>query len=315
MTVVWRSRFKKVANPGDRTLGSNGLTPPERTVSDAVKNATRGLTSPQAIDAAQIAAQSGSIERVVAAFDWGVFGQALSVAQDGLTAQIIQTGKSEAKKLSEAGFKYSFEMTDPRAVAWSSTRGGQLVVEISETVRAEIRQSVTRAITEGLTRRELSAVLERQVGLFSRWANAVENSYGKNLRDFQKQGLSFSQAESKAMKLANEYRDRLIAARAKNIARTEIMRASNTGRFISWQQAGDRRLIDLSKSSKRWQAVGGACDICGPADDETVPVDDLFSTGELMPPAHPSCRCTAVLLPEPIDVADYLTPEELAFSE
>ncbi len=40
------------------------------------------------------------------------------------------------------------------------------------------------------------------------------------------------------------------------------------------------------------------CEICGPLDNETVPITDTFSSevGELdSPPAHPGCRCTLTL--------------------
>jgi hypothetical protein len=89
------------------------------------------------------------------------------------------------------------------------------------------------------------------------------------------------------------------------IARTEVMTAANQGRFISWQQAGDRGLIDLSTAYKEWIAEDDACDECSFADGEfALAEEDFESVGEGMPPAHPNCRCTAVLVPaEDVDPA------------
>ena len=86
------------------------------------------------------------------------------------------------------------------------------------------------------------------------------------------------------------------------------MTAANEGRFIAWQQAGDNGLVDLSTAYKEWIAEADSCPDCADVDGLFAPVDEPFpDVDEMMPPAHPSCRCTAVLVP-----ADQVDPDVLA---
>lgn len=87
--------------------------------------------------------------------------------------------------------------------------------------------------------------------------------------------------------LAKRFKDgKLIndAKRAEMIARTESVNSYSRGLMQFGKQSG--------AESKTWQAVPGACRICGPVDNETVPMGELFSNGNSSPSGHPNCRCT-----------------------
>ena len=297
--IVPRSRLAKANKPKLFRLTTN-----ERGVVNAFKEAVNGL--PASIEAPALAAalSARNVGAAVQAFDWGTFGTRLSTVRLQMLTQMKQSGMAEARELGSVIGHWTFDITDPRAIAWAATRSGQLVVNVSNVVRGEIREIITSSFTEGINPREIIGLLERQVGLFPRWAQAVENQYDRNLRDFQlKDGLPWTEAQSKAMGLAEQYRDRLIGARAENIARTEIITASNQGRYMSWLQAADAGLVDLENSSKEWVAEGDACPICdavdGPDNAVMVLEDWTLDNGDTvsMPPGHPSCRCSAVLLP------------------
>lgn len=81
-------------------------------------------------------------------------------------------------------------------------------------------------------------------------------------------------------------------ARVRNIARTELNRAGNWGRYTGWKQS---RVVDEK------EYVATLDDRVRPghlaADGERVPVDEPFTRGDaagyLMPPIAPNCRCTA----------------------
>lgn len=77
--------------------------------------------------------------------------------------------------------------------------------------------------------------------------------------------------------------------RINTIARTEIMRAANYGRYSAWNRSGVVK-------GKEWLTAfdDRTCDICAALDGERRRLDEQFSVGVLMPPAHPNCRCTAV---------------------
>lgn len=195
-----------------------------------------------------------------------------------------------------------FDQSDVRAVSWARSRAGQFIVEISEEVRQQIRELVTRAIREQFTVDKLAQYVRSIVGLHSRWARAVDNMYERTLDDLLGQGEPIGVAETKARSMADKYRLRLIRTRALTIARTEVIAANNAGRYLGWQQAIVQTGIPAGMLRKRW-IVGPdgwagikVCERCRSLSGTEVGVNDLFPSGRLMPPLHPNCRCTAILI-------------------
>jgi len=81
-------------------------------------------------------------------------------------------------------------------------------------------------------------------------------------------------------------------ARAKTIARTEVLRATNFASIEAYQQSG-------VVSAKEWLTAldERTCETCLPLDGVVVPLNKSFNTavGQLdAPPAHPNCRCTTI---------------------
>lgn len=309
--IPFRSGIGKAANPGNRILGTRRLTSTERQLTATLGESFRGLTAD--LDTAVLvrALSSRSVGAVVQAFDWSAFGERMSTSRLPLLQQVRDTGVAEARSLGKFIGTYTFDVTDPRATAWAAARSGELVVDIGEHLRAEIRQLITSSFVNQIDPREIAQEIPRQIGLFPRWAAAVENSYQRNYTSFLAEGLTSTEAASRAERLAEAYRDRLIDARSMMIARTEVMTAANQGRAISWQQAQDAGLVDLSNSSKEWIAEADACEECAIYDGEIVAATDDFSSDDGMPPAHPNCRCTAALIPGvPPEEAESSKPEE-----
>jgi SPP1 gp7 family putative phage head morphogenesis protein len=280
-----------------RPIGTNRLTAAERKIADTFASAVRDLTANIETPALSRALSSGSVSNAVQAFDWGAFGSRMSDTRSVMLQQIAQTGKAEAKNLASTVGRFTFNVTDPRAASWAASRSGELVVQVSDSIRSEIRSLITNSFVNQIDPREIARQLSQTVGLHDRWAGAVTKTFDRNFADFLAQGYSPSDALDAANRVAERYRDRLLVSRGSMIARTEVMTAANQGRAISWQQAGDAGLFNPLTSSKEWIAEGDACPDCEAVDGETVGLDDDFSVGEYMPPAHPSCRCTAVLIP------------------
>ncbi len=263
-----------------------------------IAEAFRGLTSDLDTATLSRALSSRSVGAAVQSFNWSTFGERMSTSRIPLLQQIVNTGVAETRSIGRVVGAYAFDVTDPRATAWAAARSGELVVGIGESVRAEIRQLITSSFVNQIDPRQIAREIPRQIGLFPRWAAAVENSYQRNRTSFLAEGLTSTEAEARAERLAEAYRDRLIDSRSMMIARTEVMTAANEGRAISWQQAQDAGLVDLSNSSKEWIAEADACEECSIYDGEIVAANDDFSSDDGMPPAHPNCRCTAVLIPD-----------------
>lgn len=189
-----------------------------------------------------------------------------------------------------------FNMTVPEAIAYAESNVGNLIVEIDESTRRAIRDLIARALRQGGAPRDLARTIRTMVGLHSRWAQAVMN-YRFRL---ERQGLPTSSVE----RATARYYQKLLKARAMNIARTEVLRAQNAGRYQAWLNAESAGLLPKT-AQKRWYAAASAEEVCAATDGQTVGLHDEFSNafGSFeMPPAHPGCRCTAVIVADSVDV-------------
>ena len=192
---------------------------------------------------------------------------------------------------------YSFNYTDPRAILYASTRSGSLITAIDESTRLAIRQTITRAFTDQITVNETAKILRDIVGLHPRWANAVYNYRIRMINNLETEGLTTARATNRADQLSARYRKTLVRARANMIARTEIQLAQNQGRYLGWQQAFEQGLV-AGETKKMWlTAPRDVCDICLELSGKIVGWNQAFANGNLMPPAHPNCRCVSVLIP------------------
>ncbi len=182
-----------------------------------------------------------------------------------------------------------FTLTPSDAIRWAEQRAAELVVEIDQASRDAVRQTVTTALREGRSVLDTAAEVRGAVGLHSRWANAVAR-HRQRLVD---EGRNPEQVE----RMTAKYQERLVRARARNIARTELLRASNAGALETYRRA--EALGALVAPLKRWVTAHDErlCPLCAPLDGvEVEGLDTPFpNSAVLMPPLHPSCRCRGVV--------------------
>ncbi|MBP2638370.1 MAG: phage putative head morphosis protein, gp7 family [Firmicutes bacterium] len=77
-------------------------------------------------------------------------------------------------------------------------------------------------------------------------------------------------------------------SRAKMIARTETAFADCNGRMIGYKNSG----LNLGK---QWIVGSGACEKCAINKKAgVIGLDDAFPSGNIVPPAHPHCRCDVI---------------------
>ena len=94
---------------------------------------------------------------------------------------------------------------------------------------------------------------------------------------------------------------------AERLVRTELIHAANVAHIEQLKDVEEDRQEraredgekpsddDDDRWQKKWDAsVDTACDVCEDLDGEIVDVDDVFSSGDDGPPAHPNCRCAVV---------------------
>ena len=187
---------------------------------------------------------------------------------------------------------YNFNSADPRVAQWAQQQGAKLVVEITDRTRDAIRGLVATALREGGHPYALADQIRPLIGLHERYATAVLR-YQQRLTD---EGILSSE---RIAALASGYYGQLLDSRAETIARTEVLAAENAGRAETWQQAVDMGLLPPD-ATKQWVATGDAEPVCADLDGTEVALDDEFDGGDYgsvdMPPLHPNCRCTAVVI-------------------
>ena len=196
----------------------------------------------------------------------------------------------------------NLQFIDPRAVDYARLRAADLVTSIDDANRLAIRYIITDSISAGRTALETAEMLERIIGLHPRWAKAVVNFDRNTYQSLLSQGVKAPAARAQTDTLAKRYRDTLIRRRAEMIARTEIQTAQNMARQSAWDAGARTGYVDPA-STKRWMVApsgsrrGAPCDVCAGLNKMEVQWNQAFPSGHVMPPAHPHCRCTAVLVP------------------
>ena len=171
-----------------------------------------------------------------------------------------------------------------------------MIVEVVEEQRGVVRDLASRASMGEFTPREAARQIRNVIGLTSEQSRWVENYRIRQVANLEAEGVSPFRISTIADRLTEQYHSRIHRYRSENIARTEILRASNEGREQAWQQALDQGFI-TTQSNKQWSANldGRTCEKCEGMNGMIVPLTGTFPGGD--PPLHPSCRCDVLLLP------------------
>ena len=278
------------------------LSAAEQRIYDAYRQAFAGIgdiNDSRVLRAIEDAINANNPLGAVNAVAWGDFAASLQKTVDALNKEVIKAANDSARTLpASVRIAANFTTADPRAIAFAQQRAGKLIRQVSDESRKAVTETIMEALRMRIDRREMVTRISKVVGLDSRQARALTRFYEKSLADGRAAGLDYEEALAKADRLGDKYKKRLIRQRAVRIARTETVAASNAGRYLSWIEAEAQGLLG-STSVKRWITAidERTCPICAPLNNKEVPYKTNFSTGELMPPVHPNCRCSAVIIP------------------
>lgn len=190
--------------------------------------------------------------------------------------------------------RLEFEAHDPEVVRWVEQNAARLIVEVGEETRAAVRGIIALAFEEGLPPKRAAKLVREVVGLTSRQAQAVANLRAR----LDARGIKADVLDRRVAR----YAERLRRQRALTIARTESMRAANEGQRQQWRQARDRGYLNEG-DRRQWVATPDerTCPVCWPLRRATAPInEDVWTRTDgvvvnIELPAHPNCRCTAVL--------------------
>lgn len=199
----------------------------------------------------------------------------------------------------EGNVEIAFHVVDQNVVQWADRHAAQLVVEIADDMRATIRENIVMAVNGGMTPQETARQLARIVPLHTRYANAVIRREQQLYLGGIRNGMTQNAARARAARMSETYARKLTRARARTIARTEIMTASNVGQHYGYQSAMDGGLMSnpgqgYRAITKEWITAQDerVCPVCGPLDQKQVDWSEAFPGGLVIPPAHPNCRCS-----------------------
>lgn len=239
------------------------------------------------------------VSHIVDTFPWEVFERKFREAEQIVLDQLRDGGTATA-----AASNFTFDARDPEVLIYGAKHAAEMVTNITETQRRELRNLVMSSHLRGIAPKTLAKDIRLVVGLTPAWQQAVVKFH---------HGLLDKGVDPKfAAKQAEKYSARLLKTRSEMIARTEVMRAENYGKILGWKQAISYGMLSPG-GKKTWHtAITNVCPICLPMDGTAIDLDSNFMVSDgrkgwsvLVPPAHPNCRCTITYAPPSIeDVLD-----------
>lgn len=199
----------------------------------------------------------------------------------------------------EVNANYLKDADNPRAVALAQDRVGKYLQDLAQEGRQHVADVTAAATRDGQTQgdlaqtiyKELAKNIQSGVGLNRQQKMALNNAA---LADV-KAGMTPTQVQARK----DAYADRLLRQRAQTIAVTETRVVANATETLSWQAQAEDGLLDPG-SRRVWVTEPDCCDVCvqlsgvavGLYEDWVIPGGASFP----QPPAHPRCRCLAVLM-------------------
>lgn len=205
--------------------------------------------------------------------------------------------QAAAEAAQEAKDHYHYFLYEPSvsaATAWIKDHGAELVTNLAKDQVAALNAMVGHISGyTAITPDEAARMMRPCIGLTKpqavanlRYRESVKDAYLKAHPNGKPET-----AERKAKEAAARYAARQHRYRAQMIARTELAFGYNAGHHGATKDAQAQGYIGDCK--KKWLTAYDerVCPICSAMDGETVGMDDPFSNGVQLPPAHPHCRC------------------------
>lgn len=222
--------------------------------------------------------------------------------------------RAAADSSTSAAISLDFDTTNPRAVAWASNHAADLITEIGADTHRAVRDIIDQAFNSGLPPRKAAQLIRSEVGLHSRqikWMGNLRREMlsapaGTLITRFPPQpGLRTRPGFlARVPKGSLAVRQRWMEAqlrryarmhhnlRARTIARTETLRASNEGLRETWRQGVEQGQLPAN-AKRQWIATQDAStrDTHAALHGETTGIDEPFSAG-IEPGEEVNCRCT-----------------------
>jgi hypothetical protein len=188
-----------------------------------------------------------------------------------------------------------WDITNEAAVQWAQTRSAQLVTAVTEEQRRTIQLLTRDAFLQGRHPHVTARLLYDTIGLTPRLAQAVRNMDLRLAADGVRDDRRIRQVAA--------YGERLRRFRARVIARTETLMASNRGQDIVWERALSGNAINGDYIRREWIVAKDerTCKICAPMNGQLARINGVWmlANGKAVrtpTESHPQCRCTSGLV-------------------
>ena len=188
--------------------------------------------------------------------------------------KVLGNGAQEAFTI--AGIEGSFDILNPRSVAWAEKHCAKLVREVTDETRKGIKAIVARGIKEGKAMPKIAKEIRPLVGLTERQMISVAN---------REEWLIINRPELSQIEIdrrVDVYARRMHRGRAETISRTESANAVDEGTLEGYEEAEVEEV--------EWCASAGACEICEDLNGQRFKMSEAH--GRMT--AHPRCRCAWV---------------------
>jgi hypothetical protein len=192
--------------------------------------------------------------------------------------------------MSELEFKLRF-FTAEEFLA--TTQFSQLMTTLTSAEIETIRRILLKSFRDGIPPYDTASLVRDAIGMMPSHWEALQR-YGANLDP----GLSGARRDQ----LYRRYKSRLERYHAETIARTETIRAANTGQYRLWKEAQNLGLLPRGdRVSRKWIMTPDdrACAYCQSMKGQLTTIDEGWHLGTrliVIPPLHPRCRCAQGLV-------------------
>jgi hypothetical protein len=249
-------------------------------------------------------------------------------------AAFVKAGETAASVISKAVLvTVSFDQVNERAVDYMRQEKFRLIREIDGSQRRAIRQALVSGIQAGHNPVQQARNFRNAIGLTENQAQAVV-SYRRALENLESDALrralrdkrfdaQVAQAirqekkltQAQINRMTDRYYERSVQHRSKVIARTEALRAVNSGNHEAYRQAIADGILDPAEVERTWNTAGDSRTRDthrGMSGQTRMGVEEPFTSPEgatlrfpgdpLAPPAETiQCRCAVSTRLRPAD--------------
>ena len=179
----------------------------------------------------------------------------------------------------------SFNLISQLVLDRIRSTSANLVVGVGQDTINSVRQILSSNYIEGLGTGHAARVIRSVVGLLPEHANAV----GRFSNMLNNQGIGSAERTN----LIEQYSQRLLNYRARNIARTETISAAEAGRVAAWVELANKGTLQRHRTKMEWVVTEDdrLCPWCAPMDGQQVGIGEFFiSTHKGFPDGKPEVR-------------------------